>query len=201
MPTLEEELAAEAADLKAIPTEAGSARLRKLGLELMDVDRRLEDAEALAKKLAERRNQIMMKDMPALMQEVGQDKIGLPDAGVDLELKPYFHANIAADWEPEKREAAFNYLRDQDAEAIIQSVMSVAAGRGDDEKMQRLIQRVTQMLAELELAANITVGQSVPWNTLTAWLKGQIQTGKIVDLEVLGATVGHTVKIKKRKES
>lgn len=199
MPTLEDELAAEAADLSTIPSEEGSGRLRRLGLELMDVNRRLEDAQALVKQLNERQNAILMKDMPALMDEVGQDKIGLPEAGVDLELKAYFHANIAADWEPEKREAAFDYLRQQDAEALIQSVMSVAAGRGDDEKMQRLIQRVQQMLAELDLDATITVGQSVPWNTLTAWLKQQITAGKVVDLEVLGATVGHTVKIKKRK--
>lgn len=202
MSTLHEELAAEAGDLSHIPSDSDAARLRKLGMELVTVDARISQLEQELTDAKARRNAIQMTEMPSLMEEIGQDRIGLPDAyehGADLELRPYYHANIAKDWEPERQDAAFDYLQSREAGDLVKSAMVISAGRGDLEKMQRLQQRVVQMFAELELEAQLTMDLSVPWNTLTAYVKEQIEGGEVLDLEVLGATVGQTVKIKKRK--
>jgi hypothetical protein len=41
---------------------------------------------------------------------------------------------------------------------------------------------------------------SVPWNTLTAFVKEQVEKGAVLPLDILGATVGRVVKLKARKD-
>ncbi len=44
------------------------------------------------------------------------------------------------------------------------------------------------------------MSKGVAWNTLTAWLKERVTGGLAVDLEKIGGTVGHIVKLKPRKK-
>lgn len=209
------ELAAEAADLSSIPTEAGAARLRKLGLELTEVDERILmlDTELAAAK--ERYNTIVHKEMPDLMAEIRQDRIGLPDAydgeGADLISSPYYKANIGADWEVDRRDAAFDYLGKIGAGDIVKNVVSLQFSRGS-EKLSRAFLKVLdseefsdllRMVVEPEVNDTslppVEVAKSVPWGTLTAFVKEQIEKGTVLDLPKIGATVGTVVKIKRRK--
>jgi len=198
------ELAGEASDLSNIPSEEGSRRLAKLGTELMQLDQRIEELTERLKTAQERHTAIRTRDMPALMEEVGQDRIGIPGVGdrpgVDLVLESYTHANISADWGSERREAGFREIVRAGGADIIKSTMVVLAGRREMTKMRRLAQRVQQMLAELELEASLEMRLDVQWNTLTSWLKEQLKAGAVLDLEKLGATVGSVVKIKQRRD-
>lgn len=195
-----DDMAAEAADLSTAPTEVGSARLRALGEELTRVDAEVEDlAEQLREKIA-RRTEILTRDMVALMQEVGQDKIGMPEAGVDLELHPFYSANIAADWESERREAGFRYLESVDAGDLIKNVVAFQFGRSQHNFVRVFLEAVRALEFEAGLVPEPTVSMSVHAGTLTAWLREQTQAGEVVDLEKIGGTVGQVVKIKKRKD-
>lgn len=200
MSDLFEDMASEAADLSAVPTEENSARLRRMGLELVTVDRTVGELEDQLKAAKARRIELTMKEMPALMQEIGQDRIGLPDARCDLVLEPYYHANIAKEWEEDRRTAAFDHLEHLGAGDLIKAITTIAAGRGDLDKMRELLDQIRELMQTAGLDAKIGLELTVPWNTLTAFVREQVEAGNVVDLEALGATVGTVVKIKQRKD-
>lgn len=208
------ELSAEAADLKSIPSEQGMARLRKLGVELVEVDQTVTRLTAELAAANARFNELVHKEMPDLMAEIGQDRIGLPNVyenGADLVSQPYYKANIAAEWPPEQREAAFDYLDKLGAAEIVKNVVSLPFSRGQALLARAFVaavqspQFVELLAAEAGRDVNdyslppVEVGKSVPWGTLTAYVKEQIEKGTVLDLPKLGATVGTVVKIKPRK--
>lgn len=112
----------------------------------------------------------------------------------EIEVGPYYHANIAADWEPSQRQAAFDWLRKKNHGDMIKAQYTVDFGRGQ-EKQQRAFE------AALKKAKyNYKYDYGVPWNTLTAFVKEQIEEKKAtLPLKLLGATVGRVAKIVKQK--
>lgn len=214
------QLAAEAADvsLSSVPSEEGMTRLRKMGEELVDTDRQIREAEALVKRLSERRLALQHREMPDLMAEIGQDKIGLPHAGeygVDLVAEPYAKASISAEWEAERIQAGFEHLELLGAGDLIKNMVNFQFNRGDHEIVKaflsairsdefvELVQRQTNEELTFE-TPHPDVKMSVPWNTLTSFVKDWVsrehdETDPVIDLEKLGATVGIIVKIKPRK--
>lgn len=165
--------------------------LRDKEAEIANLDERLKEAKAAA-------NEMRHKTMVDLMQEIGVDKVGLPAEGnyppVDAELKPYYHANIAADWEPEKRQAAFNWLDSAGHGDLVKTSITILIPR-DDRAMAVSIQHYLE-----QCNVQHTVLLDVPWNTLTAFVREQVEKyHRTPPLETIGATVGQVVKLKARK--
>lgn len=189
------------------PDEKESRRLTELGRELYAVDQAIQQAEALIKLKTARKLELTMKELPDYLKSIHQDKIGLSEFEVDLVMENYYHANIKADWPSEKREEAFTYLEDIGSGDLIKTEVVFLFGRKDLKKvrwLQAFIETLRHYLAKVGgEPADIpepTVGMTVPWNTLTAWVKEQLEGGLGVDLEKVGATVGQVVKIKPRKK-
>lgn len=195
-----EELRQEASGVSTAPSDGQSRALTILASELLAVEAKIAEHESAISDLKKRQKAIKFTELPDLMKEIGQDKVGLPSWNCDVLLEAYYHANISADWDSDRREVAFAHLDSVGGGDIIKTQLSLSAGRGEYDKMQRVAARVRQMLAEEDLSAEMTMDLSVPWNTLTAFVKEQVRAGTVIDLEKLGATVGSTVKIKKRKE-
>jgi len=188
------------------PSEQESLSLTELGVRLYVVDSAIADAETLIERLREEKRKISHEDLPRKMQELGQDNIGLPSQGVDLRLEPYYHANIAASWEAERKDAAFRYLEDSGNGDLIKTNLVISFPRRAKHKADWLlgvIDRVKQLIesegGEVHDVPVPSVEMTVPWNTLTAFVREQVESGEPIDLDVLGATVGSVVKIKKRK--
>jgi hypothetical protein len=137
------------------------------------------------------------------MSKVGQDRIGLEAHGVDLVKEAYYHANIAADWPEEKRQIAFDWLVSSGNEDLIKTTFTMQFPRKMFDVAVWLKKQVAKLKfpgkgKEIEMPeAVVTLG--VPWNTLTAFVKEQIEKGAELPLETLGATVGWIVKVKQRK--
>ena len=219
MTDLMSQLAAEAADLSSIPSEDNSARLRKLGMELVQVDAEVTRLEAQLEEKKKRRLELQHKEMPDLMMELRQDRMGLPDANVDIELKPYFKASIPADWEAERREAGFQHLEELGAGSIIRNTLTLSFDKGDHAKVQvvqaalasdefiQLLESMAPQITSEQLTFEmppVEVGMTVPWNTLTSFVKEWYskphgEDEPTMDLDKLGATVGYIVRIKPRK--
>lgn len=225
------ELAAEAGEINAsaVPTEEGSIRLRKLAVEMVEAERDIARMEREILDRKERFNRLRQKELPDLMVELRQDKIGLPDAGpygADITMAPYYHANIANDWEPERRQAAFDMLDRKGDGDLVKNVLTMQFPRGQDFTVKAFVtvidsQEFWKMLGDEVLKAGGNSGdmelpgpaveKTVPWNTLTAYVKEQVEQGTlheewmaesdpVVDpIAVLGATVGTVAKIKFRK--
>lgn len=170
---------------------ATARRLRDKRAEITSLDERLTEAKAEAKL-------IETKELVDLMAEVGVDRVGLPAEGnypaCDAELKPYYHAVISADWEPERRQAAFAWLDSAGHGDLIKTAITILIPR-DDRAMAVSIQHYLE-----QCGVSHTVQLDVPWNTLTAFVREQVEKyHRTPPLETLGATVGQVVKLKTRK--
>lgn len=192
-------LADEFVDVSGVPSDSDMEKLRKVCKNLVDTDTEIRDLESRINDLKKDRQELQTKTIPSVMERIGIDRFGLAEAGVDVVLEPYYHANISKDWDDEKRDAAFAHLKELDGEDLVKTVLSVSAGRETYDKMEQLRSRVVQMLAELDLDASVVMDLSVAWSSLTSFVKEVHQKGAVINTEKLGATIGQIVKIKKRK--
>lgn len=186
---------------KTAPTEDSLERVRKVLRDARDKDREIADLEGRLKTVRAEVLELKQKTLPDIYDEVGIDNLGLPAEGnlpaYDCKLEPYYHANISAEWEEDRRQAAFTYLDEygDGTGEMIKSTYTVLLPRGNRKKalaVEKALQKLkVEVVSKLE----------VPWNTLTAWVKEQVEKHNTTpDLNVLGATVGRVVKLKERKE-
>ena len=166
---------------------------------LRDAEREKSDIED---RLSEKNKQIQelrFKTLPDLMHEAGVDRLGLPAQGnlppCDAKLSPYYHANIAADWPPEKRQAAFDWLEQNGHGDLLKVTVSVSFSKSQMDEARALEGQLVDM------GHAPLVIPSVPWSTLTAWLREQVEKyHSQPPLETIGGTVGSVVKLTPRKE-
>lgn len=221
MTDLFDSLAQEAADLSSAPSDEQVARLRRKCEELVAQTQYVADLEKTLEEAKEKKNALAHKELPEIFDLLGVDQFGLPSAGdfgVDLTLSPYFKASIPADWEDEKKEAAFDHLEEIGGGDIIKTEVKFSLGRGETDKARAIAAFVEENFPDEAPTASITMG--VPWNSLTSFVKERYtregspefersqqeksergeQLEKYMDLSVLNAVAGQVVKIKPRKE-
>ena len=166
--------------------------LRKEEIDLKDLEERV----SLSK---ERINQLKHKTIVDKMDEIGINKIGIDAEGnlprYDIETGPYYHANIAEGWEEERKAAAYTWLEKNKHGDLIKATYSIQFGRGE----AKLRKAFESLLKKSKTEYAVKLG--VPWNTLTSFVKEQIEVKKVTPpLEVLGATVGRVAKVVNQKK-
>lgn len=164
-----------------------------------DYDAQIADLSAQIGQLTASKNQLVNKEIPDLMHEVDIKVVGIPGTDFRCELLPYYHANIAADWEPERKKAAFDWLEAEGHGDLIKNSLRVDFNREDNEKAKQIYDRLNQMMAEYELEAQPELIKGVHFQTLTAFVREQITQNENIPLAVLGATIGEVVKFKENK--
>jgi len=192
--------------VKATPQTTSEDRLKALRAEVARIRDLQADKGDLEDKLKEVNiaiNKAQFTTLPDLFDELGISVIELaPEGnhpGVKAEAKPYYRANIAADWPEEKRAAAFKVLADEGSEDLIKTEVIVQFPRGK-------LKEAKEFAATAEAVGAVAiVKESVHAQTLQAWLKEQIEKLKKVPnkttLEALGAAVGRVVNLKPLKET
>lgn len=214
-------IAEEADNVKNIPDDNSISKLRDMAQEFVDAENNVKDLEKQLKAAKEKRLQIARHDLPDFMVEMDTDSIGV--SGVDVVLADFAHANISSDWEKEKRDKAFEHLVDIGGGDLIKATLTIKAGKEQLESIMLLrnlielilkapntkdqyerIEIINDWLAEYgysmePIQASINSDLAVAWNTLTSFVKEQVEKGTVMDLDLLGANVGKIVKIKQRK--
>jgi len=174
-------------------------KAKSMALEYAELEKKIKDTELEVGVWKARRLELARKEIPEFFDNVVKtDRIGVPEAGVDVQVVPYYHANIQSEWPEDQRERAFDYLEESGHGDVIAVTVSVKFRRGEIELANELE----------ELIASSRIGNShppikecgVPWNTLTALVREQIESGNSIDLDIIGGTVGRTAKIVKRKK-
>jgi hypothetical protein len=170
-------------------------RLREATKHLRNLTLEANDLEVQLKSRKGEIDTMTKSTLPALFEEAGVTSIGIEAEGnmpaYEARTQPYYHANIKADWEPEKKNEAFTWLTDHGHGDLIKAVITVEFGRGEYGTMKK----VEDWLRESKVV--YTNDRAVPWATLTAFVKEQItKHNTIPPLETLGATVGKVVKLK-----
>ncbi len=183
------------------PAEATLEKIRQVARDLRDKKLEIANVESRLSELKAERLKIEFEKLPEMYDAAGIDSLGIPKEGnqpaYDGKLKPFYRANISADWEPEKRDAAFKWLIKNGHGDLIKTEIVIRLGRGDVKLLNDIKKRLKPLMKKID----ITVGLNVPWNTLTAFVKEQIEEKKaILPLDILGAQVGKIVELKPRKE-
>jgi hypothetical protein len=176
--------------------ERASERLR-------DLELRKEQLQEELKQVNIAINKLQFEDLPRTFEKYGQMSAfelrargNLPAMRVSIE--DYYRANIVANWKEERREKAFKFLEKRGLGDLIKHELVVHIGLGE----KKLYERVVKALSRVKGAAVMDV-KSVPWNTLTAWLKEHYESGGELgtdELDLIGGTVGKQVIIKSKKE-
>jgi hypothetical protein len=174
---------------------ARAAYLRDLYLRIKDVESQLALLRAEARTLSE-------IELVHMFNEAGTDSVGLPPQGnlpgMDAELRPYYSANIAASWEEDKRQKAFNALTGAGASDLIKTRITLDFPRGNRKMVKSAIVWIKK---HTKGVASFTIKDSVHSSTLTAWVKECFERGKsLPDLETIGANAGWVVTLKERRE-
>ena len=150
-----------------------------------DIDRAEEHVDNL-KKMAD---DISSRVIPELLAEQGLSSLKLAD-GSSVTVKREYRCTLPK--EEARREAAYNWLRDNGLGDIIKNNVSVTFGRGEDNKAQQL----------LDLAAsngfNPQQKSDVAWNTLTALFQERVESGLDMPSEVFSTWIKDTTKITRK---
>jgi len=190
--------------VKATPQTTSEDRLKALRAEvarIRDLQADKGDLEDKLKGVNIAINKAQFTTLPDLFDELGISVIELaPEGnhpGVKAEAKPFYRAGIAASWDDDKREAAFQVLTEEGAEDLIKTSVVAQFPRGAHAAALAFAASAPSM-------AVAVVKEEVHAKTLTAWLREQVEKFKKVPekakLEALGASVGRSVTLKPLKE-
>lgn len=175
-------------ETKIIPDKMMELRMRSAGLSGLTRAKWLEDG-ALA---LERAAKLLRSPPPDLLKEL--NKIA-PEGDVAIEIDDYYKANIAADWEADRRQAAFDWLDKNKAGALIKVEVSATFPRGLKKLADKVVAAMRKALGDRDEEVDVRIGLSVPWNTLTAFVKTEMRAGRSLPLETLGASVGKVARL------
>lgn len=150
-----------------------------------DIDRAEEHVDNL-KKMAD---DISSRVIPELLAEQGLSSLKLAD-GSSVTVKREYRCTLPK--EDERRQSAYNWLRENGLGDIIKNNVSVTFGRGEDDKAQQL----------LDLAASNgfepNQKSDVAWNTLTALFQERVESGLDMPSEVFSTWIKDTTKITRK---
>lgn len=169
--------------------EAGT-RLIAIEIEIDDTERRLEALKAERRQLSE-------QILPDMLDQAGVDRMGLPQTGADIVLKPFYHATLPKD--PEERSRAIDWLISAGHGDLLKTEMSVEFGRQEHNIALDCAGRVRETLAAIGMDNTVHVESGVHHMTLTKFVKEQTEAEVTLPLDLLGATCGRVAIIRWRK--
>lgn len=188
--TLPPALARRARDAATHAPAPDLAEITRVAREWRSLRETKEDLEAQLRETNIKLADLEFTRLPTLMEEAGISSLRIEREGnhpaVDLQVKPFYSANIAASWETERRDAAFAALEKVGAGDLIKTDVHLALGRKDRAKLRTL----TALLARAGFEPEVK--SSVHSATLTAFVREQTQAGAkghLPPLEIIGARV------------
>ena len=150
-----------------------------------DIERAEEHVDNL-KKMAD---DISSRVIPELLAEQGLTSLKLAD-GSSVTVKREYRCTLPK--EDGRREAAYNWLRENGLGDIIKNNVIVTFGRGEDDKAQRLL--------DLAASNGFTPQQKsdVAWNTLTALFQERVESGLDMPSDVFSTWIKDRTKITRK---
>ena len=128
----------------------------------------ISDLEEQLKKKKEEADYISSSVIPELLNEQGLSEIKLSD-GSKVSVKKEFRATVPKD--DIKKEAALQWLRDQNLGDIIKNNVSVTFGKGEDDKAKQLLNLAAENGFEPQQKSDVA------WNTLSALYQERVEAG------------------------
>lgn len=186
----------------SLPTSDLMATLSSKATELMMIEVRLKQIEEEERDLLDRRQALAARELPDLMDQAQIDRVGIPGMLSDVVMEPWYHANIKADWDYDKREAGFRALEDLGGGDLIRTTVSVSFQKGEHDLANDLVRHIERWNG-LQ-GRPVKRDMNVPWASLTSFVKDMVVSGRpgiFGYLDTLGATVSRRCRVIARKVS
>lgn len=177
----------EAEALQGVQAENGK-KLSGLVRQLNNIQQQIEDAEQHLKALKKEKQSIAFEQIPMLMDEMSLERVDVD--GLSVKLKPFVTASIPAD----RKQEAFNWLREHGLDDIIKNDIIVSFGRGQDNQAGDVMYDLEQKGFHPEQKTHI---HSM---TLKAFVRERVEQGLPIDLDMFGAFVARTAEVKRNSK-
>lgn len=172
----------ELSDVDVDSTKALSNLVRQLEQCVSDID----EAEMHLKKLKQEKHRLSTEAIPSLMDEMDVSRLDVGD--VTVALKPFVSASIPAD----RKDEAYQWLRDHGLDDIIKNDVVLSFGRGEDETANTVMLDLEKKGLHPESKTHIHA------MTLKAFVRERVENGQPIDLDLFGAYVAKTADIKRK---
>lgn len=170
---------------------SSSKRVRALIAESVELEETIEGIDEALKAAQARFNAIKSKELPEALAELGTTEFLDPETGYKAELTNFVSGSLPK--EPEPRQAAINWLSENDGEGLVKTEVALAFGKSQHNEAMDLVGRLR------DEGFTVQVESGVHASSLQAFARERLADGKEVDTEVLGLYVGNIAKIKKPK--
>jgi len=177
----------EAEALQGVQAENGK-KLSGLVRQLNNIQQQIDDAEQHLKALKKEKQSIAFEQIPMLMDEMSLERVDVD--GLSVKLKPFVTASIPAD----RKQEAFNWLREHGLDDIIKNDIIVSFGRGQDNQAGDVMYDLEQKGFHPEQKTHI---HSM---TLKAFVRERVEQGLPIDLDMFGAFVARTAEVKRNSK-
>tara|TARA_R110000803_G_scaffold124003_1_gene191823 strand:+ start:32 stop:631 length:600 start_codon:yes stop_codon:yes gene_type:complete len=160
----------------------------RLATEAAALEHKLADTEKIMKETKAALLKITDERLPEALEVMGLQKFTLTD-GSEIAIKPIYAASIPKD----RKEEAFQWLRDNDHGDLVKNLVSVSFGRGEDETAKEFV--------GLCDAQGFVPSQAekVESSTLRGWLRERVEAGDPIPLDLFGAFISQRATIKRSK--
>src|SRR6056300_244032 len=157
-------------------------------IKLRDLEDNIKVAEENLKQLKKQADTLSGEVIPTMMTEMNISTMKLAD-GSAIEVKPVYGASIPAD----KKEEAFNCLRENGLGDLIKNEVTVSFGRNEDNKAADYA-----VLAQGQ-GYQPTQKLKVEPMTLKALVRERVESGKEMPTELFNVYVGNKTTIKRKQ--
>ena len=183
----EEDRIFDASTLEGVQAENGK-QLSGLVRRLNEKQEQIDETEKYLKELKAEKQRIAFEHIPMLMDEMAIERIDVDC--LTVKLKPFVSASIPAD----RKQDAFNWLREHGLDDIIKNDIIVSFGRGQDNKAGDMMYDLEQKGFHPEQKTHI---HSM---TLKAFVRERVEKGLPIDLDMFGAFVARTAEVKRNSK-
>ena len=183
----DEEMFVDADTLNDVDADGGK-KLSGLVRRYNEKQQQIVETENYLKGLKEEKQRIAFEQIPMLMDEMGIERIDVD--GAIVKLKSFVSASIPAD----RKQEAFNWLREHGHEGIIKNEIVVSFGKGEDNVAGDVMYQLEEKGFHPEQKTHI---HSM---TLKGFIREQVEKGNNIDLDLFGAFVGRTAEVKRNSK-
>lgn len=174
-------------DFQEGPGEGQLAELSKLADQQADADREVKRLEADLAKAKDKLRSISEQELPTLMDALGMEKFKTT-SGLEIDIREVIRASI-----PKARaDEAYKWLDENGHASIIKRMFAVSFGR-DEEKWAR---KFAADLRRRKRDLAVDDIKKVESATLRAFVKGQLEAGVDIPMELFGVFRQRIAKIK-----
>lgn len=163
-------------------------RIEFFGNRQRELIKEIAEAENRVELLKGKLRRIVEQDMPEAMDAANMATFTLQD-GIKVSVKSFYAASIPE----ERKEEAFDWLKEHEFDGMIKADVKVQFGKGEFEIAQSFIQFIRGFN---EKAIEPEYKENVHWQTLRKFVQEQIEGGKPLPLDLFGVFVGRKAEVK-----